>query len=72
MEYNLSLIFLNTIGSKSTLTITEVKQDITANEVKALMNLIVEKDFFLTGKGSFVKPYSAQLVQREVTKFEIK
>ncbi|NFG59790.1 DUF2922 domain-containing protein [Clostridium botulinum] len=72
MEYNLSLIFLNTIGSKSTLTITDVKQDITADEVKALMNLIVEKDFFLTGKGSFVKPYSAQLVQREVTKFEIK
>ncbi|NFE75332.1 DUF2922 domain-containing protein [Clostridium botulinum] len=72
MEYNLSLIFLNTIGSKSSLTITDVKQDITADEVKALMNLIVEKDFFLTGKGSFVKPYSAQLVQREVTKFEIK
>ncbi|NFO11174.1 DUF2922 domain-containing protein [Clostridium botulinum] len=72
MEYNLSLIFLNTIGSKSTLTITDVKQDITADEVKALMNLIVEKDFFLTGKGSFVKSYSAQLVQREVKKFEIK
>ncbi len=72
MEYNLSLIFLNTIGSKSSLTITDVKQDITADEVKALMNLIVEKDFFLTSKGSFVKPYSAQLVQREVTKFEIK
>ncbi|EES50358.1 DUF2922 domain-containing protein [Clostridium botulinum] len=72
MEYNLSLIFLNTIGSKSSLTITDVKQDITADEVKALMNLIVEKDFFLTGKGSFVKPDSAQLVQREVKKFEIK
>ncbi|HBJ1646267.1 TPA: DUF2922 domain-containing protein [Clostridium botulinum] len=72
MEYNLSLIFLNTIGSKSSLTITDVKQDITADEVKALMNLIVEKDFFLTGKGSFTKPYSAQLVQREVKKFEIK
>ncbi len=72
MEYSLSLVFLNTIGSKSALTITDVKQDITADEVKALMNLIVEKDFFLTGKGSFVKPYSAQLVQREVTKFEVK
>ncbi|WP_315078576.1 DUF2922 domain-containing protein [uncultured Clostridium sp.] len=72
MEYSLSLVFLNTVGSKSALTITDVKQDISADEVKALMNLIVEKDFFLTGKGSFVKPYSAQLVQREVKKFEVK
>ncbi|MCS6110965.1 DUF2922 domain-containing protein [Clostridium botulinum] len=72
MEYSLSLVFLNSIGSKASLTITDVKQDLTADEVKALMNLIVEKDFFLTSKGSFVKPYSAQLVQREVKKFEIK
>ncbi|ACD22933.1 DUF2922 domain-containing protein [Clostridium botulinum] len=72
MEYSLSLVFLNTIGSKSALTITDVKQDISADEVKALMNLIIEKDFFLTSKGSFVKTYSAQLVQREVTKFEVK
>ncbi len=72
MEYSLSLVFLNSIGSKASLTITDVKQDLTADEVKALMNLIVEKDFFLTGKGSFVKPYSAQLVQREITKFEVK
>ncbi|MCS6131123.1 DUF2922 domain-containing protein [Clostridium botulinum] len=72
MEYSLSLVFLNSIGSKASLTITDVKQDLTADEVKALMNLIVEKDFFLTGKGSFVKPYSAQLVQREIKKFEIK
>ncbi|NFF88059.1 DUF2922 domain-containing protein [Clostridium botulinum] len=72
MEYSLSLVFLNSIGSKSALTITDVKQDISADEVKDLMNLIIEKDFFLTGKGSFVKPYSAQLVQREITKFEVK
>ncbi len=72
MEYSLSLVFLNSIGSKSALTITDVKQDISADEVKALMNLIIEKDFFLTSKGSFVKPYSAQLVQREVTKFKVK
>lgn len=50
MEYSLSLVFLNTIGSKSALTITDVKQSISADEVKALMNLIIEKDFFLTSK----------------------
>ncbi|WP_252242750.1 DUF2922 domain-containing protein [Clostridium sp. ZS2] len=72
MEYSLSLVFLNNAGSKSALTITDVKQDISADEVKALMNLIIEKDFFLTSKGSFIKTYSAQLVQREVTKFEVK
>ncbi len=72
MEYSLSLVFLNNTGSKSALTITDVKQDISDDEVKSLMNLVVEKDFFLTGKGSFVQPYSAQLVQREVKKFEVK
>ncbi|WP_252225482.1 DUF2922 domain-containing protein [Clostridium sp. ZBS2] len=72
MEYILSMTFVNQADSKTTLTISGVKPDISAEEVKALMQLIVDKEFFLTSKGLLTNASAAQLTQREVTKFEVK
>ena len=35
------------------------------------MDAIIEKDIFLTKNGTLTGKYSAQLVQRQVTKFEV-
>lgn len=71
MEYILSMTF-NTEGGKSTnLSITGVKSDITEAQVLALMNLIVQKDIFLTDSGSLVSKNSAKLTQRVITKYEV-
>lgn len=72
MEYILSMTFINQADSKTTLTISGVKPDISAEEVKALMQLIIDNEFFLTSKGLLINASAAQLTQREVTKFEVK
>ncbi|WP_061313636.1 DUF2922 domain-containing protein [Clostridium botulinum] len=72
MEYILSMTFVNQADSKTTLTISGVKPDISVEEVKALMQLIIDKEFFLTSKGLLINASAAQLTQREVTKFEVK
>ncbi|AOR25032.1 DUF2922 domain-containing protein [Clostridium taeniosporum] len=71
MEYILSLTFFNEIGSKSSLNITGVRPDLKDSDVTNLMNLIIEKEFLLTGKGKLVKIDSAKLTQREIKKFHV-
>ncbi|NFR88390.1 MULTISPECIES: DUF2922 domain-containing protein [unclassified Clostridium] len=72
MEYILSMTFVNQADSKTALTINGVKPDVSAEEVKALMQLIIDKEFFLTSKDLLINASTAQLTQREVTKFEVK
>ena len=70
MEYSLQLVFLSETGAKSSITISEVKPGLTNEEVSTLMDTIIEKNIFETNKGALVSKYSAQLVQRTVTKME--
>ncbi|WP_315081247.1 DUF2922 domain-containing protein [uncultured Clostridium sp.] len=72
MEYILSMTFINSTGSKTNINITNVKNDLTDESVKALMQLIIDKNFFLTSKGSFVSIENAQLTQKEVKKYTVK
>lgn len=71
MEFSLSMVFLNASGDKVPLTISGVKSDITQAEVSALMDTIIAKDVFLYKGGSLVSKYSAQLIERQTTKFEV-
>ncbi|NFG60754.1 DUF2922 domain-containing protein [Clostridium sp. CMCC3677] len=72
MEYILSMTFINSTGSKTNINISGVKNDLTDDNVKALMQLIIDKNFFLTSKGSFVKIENAQLTQKEIKKYTVK
>lgn len=71
MEYSLSMTFITEYGLKSTLTISGVKADITKDEANTLMETIITKNIFITKSGALVKKESAQLTQRQVTKFEV-
>ncbi|KFX60174.1 DUF2922 domain-containing protein [Clostridium botulinum] len=71
MEYILSLTFINEAGSKTSLNINGVKTDLKDSDVKNLMNLIVEKEFFLTSKGKLIKVDSAKLTQREIKQYTV-
>ncbi|MNP26974.1 hypothetical protein D3C76_1198600 [compost metagenome] len=53
------------------MTVSGVKSDITQAQVSTLMDTIIAKDVFLTKNGSLASKYSAQLTQREVTKFDL-
>ena len=71
MEYSLSMTFVTETGDKVSMTVSGVKSDITQAEVSTLMDTIITKDVFLTKNGSLTAKYSAQLTQRDVTKFDL-
>ena len=71
MEFTLSMTFLTSTGEKATMSVSDVKENLTQEEAVALMDAIIANDIFETSKGSFVAKSEAQLTERAVTKFEI-
>ena len=71
MEYILSMTFNTAGGKKATISISNVKQDITEEQAVALMDTILAKNVFTTDSGDFVSKESAKLTERKVTKYEV-
>lgn len=71
MEYTLSMTFLTETNEKLALSISGVKENITDENVSALMDIILANDIFISKKGAIVSKHSAKLTQREVTSFEV-
>ncbi|WP_195986680.1 DUF2922 domain-containing protein [Clostridium sp. D53t1_180928_C8] len=71
MEYTLTMTFLTETGEKSNISISDVKAGITNDEVQALMDSLIANNIFENKKGALASKYSAQVTQREVTKFNI-
>ncbi len=71
MEYILTLTFLCSNNSKSSMTIDGVNKLLTSSEVSALMDTIIEKNIFTNKNGSFVEKSGAQLTQKSVAKYNL-
>lgn len=71
MEYSLQMVFITETSEKTSITISEVQSDLTNSEVVSLMDTIIENNIFETKKGALVSKYSAQVVQRKVTKWDL-
>lgn len=71
MEYTLTMTFLTETGEKSNISISGVKDGITNDEVKVLMDSLIENNIFENSKGRLVSKYSAQVTERQVTKFTV-
>ena len=71
MQYSLVLRFMTQAGEEGTLTISEIREDITKTEAFALMDVIIEQNIFTSKNGDYVGKVDASLVQRQVTKFEL-
>ena len=71
MEYTLTMTFLTKTGEKSNISISDVKAGITNDEAKALMDSLIENNIFENSKGRLVSKYSAQVTERQVTKFTV-
>lgn len=70
MEYLLTMTFLTSTGTKTTLTLNNVKSSITSEEAGNLMDKIIEKNIFLTKAGALVGKSSAQVTERKITKYD--
>lgn len=71
MEYILSMTFNTAGGKKATISISNVKQNITKEQAVALMDTILAKNVFTTDSGDFASKESAKLTERKVTKYEV-
>jgi len=71
MEYILSMLFLTSTGTKSSMTVSGVKPDITKEEISVLMDTIIEKNIFQTKSGTLVSKSGANVTERKVTKYEL-
>ena len=71
MEYTLTMTFLSETGEKSNISISDVKAGITNEEVQVLMDSLIENNIFENSKGMLVSKYSAQVTERQVTKFNV-
>ena len=71
MEYSLQMVFICESDENSSITISDVKPGLTNSDVIAIMGTIIASNVFETSKGALISKYSAQVVQREVTKWDI-
>ena len=71
MEYTLTMTFLTETGEKTNMSISDVKDGITNDEVQALMDSLIENNIFDNKKGALVSKHSAQVTERSVTKFTV-
>ena len=71
MEYTLTMTFLTETGEKTNISISDVKDGITNDEVQDLMDSLIENNIFENKKGVLVSKYSAQVTERTVTKFTV-
>ena len=72
MEYSLQMVFITETSQETSITISEVQPNLTNTEVVFLMDTIIANNVLETKKGALVSKYSAQVVQRKVTKWDLK
>lgn len=71
MEYTLTMTFITESGEKANFIISDVKENISEAEVKALMDEIIANAIFSNKKGAYVTKSAASVTQKQVTKFTI-
>lgn len=71
MASRLEMIFVNAAGRRSTISVDNVRSDITEAEVQGAMDIIVEKNIFTTSGGDITGIYSARIVSTDITEVPV-
>lgn len=71
MQYSLSLTFITQNGSKSNITIADVKSDLSNEDVTALVKKILELNIFTSKNGPLISFHSAMLTEKNSKDFDI-
>lgn len=72
LETKLLMTFSTTGGSKVSLFITDPREDLTKEEIKTAMNVIVSKNIFSPKFGEELQaPIEAKIVQTETTEYDL-
>ncbi|KRQ87722.1 hypothetical protein ABG79_00524 [Caloramator mitchellensis] len=68
----LQMVFQNQAGKNVSVNIPYVKDGITVEEIRSLMQLIISKNIFETTGGDLIAAMSANVVARDVTEFNVR
>jgi|LSQX01.3.fsa_nt_gb hypothetical protein len=71
MAQTLQMVFANQEGRNVTISVNEPNDGITGEEVRSVMDTIIDKSIFSTTGGDMVAVSAARLVSREVTELDI-
>lgn len=71
MNKTLELIFVNAVGDKVTLRVTDPRDDIQEAEVRTVMDQVVAKNIFTSSGGNLVGVAGARLVTRDVAELNV-
>ncbi|WP_142413988.1 DUF2922 domain-containing protein [Hathewaya massiliensis] len=72
MAKELVMNFLNEAGTKTALRVKNVKENLTEDDIGIVMDTIVSKDVFKSKNGALKAKHSANIVDRQVEKYEFK
>ncbi len=67
----LVMIFKNSVGKKVSISIEDPRDDLTEEEIKTVMDLIVAKNVFKKNNYAFVEAVEAQIVTTETTDYDL-
>ncbi len=72
LETRLLMTFATTMGRKVSLYISDPRTDLTESEIKAAMDVIIEKNIFAPRPDEFLSaPLEAKVVQTETTEYDL-
>ena len=71
MEFSLTMTFMSTTNTKVSITVSDVKEDLTQPQIESLMDLLIAKNVFSTKSGDLATKYGAAVTQKQVTKYEL-
>jgi elongation factor P hydroxylase len=71
MARRLEMVFSNAAGRRSTVSVDNVREDVTQQEVQSAMNAILGRGIFTTGGGDLVAITGARIVATEITEIPI-
>jgi hypothetical protein len=72
MALTLQMVFQNQLGRNVAINIPEVREDVSPEEIKTLMELILAKNIFDSTGGNLVALMEANLVSREVQEISVR
>jgi len=71
-DKTLVMTFLNEEGSRASVTLPSVRDDVTQEEVSAAMDVVIAKNIFSSSGGDLKSKYAAQITERNVTDLVVK
>lgn len=71
METRLVMYFKTARGSRCSVSVIDPKDDVTEQEIKDLMDLIVTKNIFKINNFSLTEALEAKIVQTDIVEYDL-